>query len=780
MRIIQVSSAGVKSPFPVPSFVRDGERAFDRIEDFVRAFPNEWESGDVFVIDACYSWKGSLLTSFAGIRLLKLLRIYGFRQHCILYSFFSLHQILSLCPHSEILLSRGTTCVQLPGRIDEDLCREKSGCLCEEDVTAFFHLEALELMKTRRHSLANWWGVLRLYDVLQDFLGMLDNQLPEGLQNTLKRDSSYQGALMNHARFLGPPPPFFEDVQLESQMKEYMGALWERNLRVVYVDDEAETGWAYLLQHILYGKVRPDLFLAPGISSEGPNVESLANQVVSWKPDLLILDIRLSPEDETEPVSKLSGLTLLERLVSLEKGGRLVACPVLVFTASDKREVSEEALLRGADTVWTKEGVDEGERLSGVEYRVFSLTRFWELVKVLRRLTGPEYALLYGFLDKICCLKQEERTFWWEKSSWFPGDPKTHVPVSKEEFVRELERLFMTHKQLLSSARREVRDSLYELLMIRLGRLLEIIHPSRFEADKMLSLGKVAQEDWPVATKGFSYVSYLVFERNNFVHFDSLSEGHNMDYVRYGKNLSVFFEYLNMETERIGLVEKIKGTLESHKQGFILKEGFGSVFITCFDKGKTLTEGDTIEAEVEEISLRYPLKTVDISANTEADNQNWWTGSYRILRWGTWGVDIALSHISPRNGISFRLPFPETDVRPGMRIYFYINWQDDGGILKRCSVCRVSLLVPELAGLTYWSGQVKTVKATGDSIVRVTLEDITPPFAASFKVKPEYFIALQKDKGESQLCFLPQWMQVMTVKNPVLITGNNVNLQKDE
>ena len=178
MRIIQAATPGSWSPFPVSPFFEEGIASSVRMEDFVRDTREQWSSGDVFVIDACLSWDGCTLSSFAGIRLLKILRLLGHRQHCILYSFLPLRTLLVLCPHAEILLSGGTTVLQLPCAIDEALCRSVAGRLCEEDVTVFFRAEATELLNNKRHSLANWWGMLRVWDILHDFCGVVEDPAP--------------------------------------------------------------------------------------------------------------------------------------------------------------------------------------------------------------------------------------------------------------------------------------------------------------------------------------------------------------------------------------------------------------------------------------------------------------------------------------------------------------------------------------------------------------------------------------------------------------------------
>ena len=164
---------------------------------------------------------------------------------------------------------------------------------------------------------------------------------------------------MNHIRFQGSPPPFPTDEDLAKSLRKKMSGLkplpGRNELKVVFVDDEADKGWSYLLQIILYGRERPELFFAPDIPKDGIDVDAFAGWIRENNPDLIILDMRLTSQDESARVSSLSGLLLLDKLVS----GFVNRCPILVFTASDKRVVRDQVLNAGADAMWTKEVIYE-------------------------------------------------------------------------------------------------------------------------------------------------------------------------------------------------------------------------------------------------------------------------------------------------------------------------------------------------------------------------------------------------------------------------------------
>ena len=354
LNIVQIADPHAYSPFPASPFMAEGAGSDTRMEDWVNRHRDVWQEADIFVIDAMFSFFERDTDPFGGIKLLKLLRLSGFRQHCILYSFPSLQKILTISRHNTILLSCGTTYVKLPDPVDKKLCQEKYTQPCEENMLPYFQSEALEWLGTRRHSLANWWGLLRMYEVLNG-CGLIGSDIPQRLQDTLRRNSSYEGQLMNFVRFNGRLPRYSISADRAQVLLGRMRALWKKNLKVVYVDDCAEDGWSYLLQLVLYGKVRSDLFIVPQLPMEILDVEALSQDIVEEKPDLVLLDIRLTPEDEQADPSKLSGIALTSELVNASN-----TCPILIMTASNKRIVSEKALAAGADAVWTKEGIEEG------------------------------------------------------------------------------------------------------------------------------------------------------------------------------------------------------------------------------------------------------------------------------------------------------------------------------------------------------------------------------------------------------------------------------------
>lgn len=774
MNIIQVADPQGFYPFPASPFVAEGAGTDTRLEDWVRRHHEAWAAADIFVIDAQFSFFGRETAPFGGIRLLKLLRLSGFRQHCILYSFLSLQKILTVSRHNTILLSCGTTYVQLPDPVDEELCQAKAKIPCEEDMLPFFQAEALEYLGTKRHSLANWWGLVRMYEVL-NACGLIGDDVPRELKDTLRRDSSYEGQLMNFVRFKERQPQFTVDPERTRLLLSRMRALWKKNLKVVYVDDCADDGWAYLLQLVLYGQVNPDLFIVPEIPREGIDPAALAQEIILERPDLVLLDIRLVPEDEQAAPFALSGVLLTKALVEASN-----TCPILILTASDKRAVSESAFEAGADGVWTKEGIDEGRNLSADKYGTFSLGRIEELVMQMRRLSGFEFTLLYDGLKHINELESSEDVHWWEKDKWFPADTQERTALERSVLIGELKKLFVSHKQFMAATQPAVRTSAYDMLTIKLCRILEILHPTGFgNQTEVQTLGKVIVDTWPPFSVAATYAQHLIATRNEVVHFDSKFDFARNDALRYKNTMDAFFAYLTLPnpSERPGWAEgEIRRQTDDDGQVSYLFRG-GS-FVGRFASQQDiracehLLDGresvSHVKAALSQPTVDFNLGEVRMLENYEQDRMEYWTAAFSVLQTtGGWNVDLSLFNIVPRKDLNFRIRTANVGIQVtvGDRLYFFPKWKDLPEGRPTCSLYNVQLAPPRRMKHTYWSGCVTKVHQA-DSGTFVRLTNITPPFNARFKAVTEFLTESTDINALSRICFRPDIAQEWIPRHP--------------
>ena len=774
MHIIQAASRSAVSPFPVSGFIADTPPHPGRLEDWVRGHASDWESGDLFVIDAGFSLDGNGDSLFGGIRLLKILRLLGYRQHCILYSFLPLTDLLRLSPFNGILLSRGTTYVRLPDPIDETLCQRVVKMQCESDLLPFFRAEALELMDTGRHSLANWWGMVRFYEILRES-GLLPDGAQEELREVLERDSSYEGMVMNYVRFRGSVPDLVLDKQMSWGIQKSSQKLQKKNLKVVFVDDQASQGWSYLLQIFLYGKPDPDRFVVPALRPEGNDLDALSREIVSHDPDLVILDIRLEEGDEASRIEDLSGMRLLGRL----NGRDGCTCPILAFTASDKRHLGEKALESGADAVWTKEGIDESDSLSREEFRPFSVKRFFNLGRHLRILTDDDYNLLYESLRRIRELEKATRSYWWQTEKWYPEDRKQRKPIDKALIIDRLRQVFLTHKRLLSSTLSEVKSLTYEILSIKLCGLIELFHPLGYDADGHdIPLARVIMEDWPRRSRQYIFAMHLVYERNDLFHLTDLKASHVIKRQRYESLLDTFWAYLTADTSEEGKITALKGRLTRSEAPngediFHLETDMGRSLIPkifrqrCADLLGPSEYADGVEAVISQPFPFFQLTDVFIPGDGEETDRSW-TAAFRVGRVSAKGVELRLSEILVRKG-SFFLAEDSVPLVPGDSVYFHIHALDDGQ--KRVMHLRhVQLRKPGMLDYSFWKGTVTKVW-TYDGRLRIYLADLKPPFNAIFFVSHDFLPVLEN--AEERIGFHMDWNQDWNFEDIRLIPDEN-------
>lgn len=765
MNVIHLTRGSSRVETPFRPVVAGKDFPFMRIESFADAFCELWKDTDVIVLDALFSPDGAPEDSFGGITLLKLIRMKGLRQHAVVYSPFPLSYLLRW-GHNEILLSEGTSYEWLPERIDESVCRERAGRPAEEDLSAYFLPEYNGLLRMERHSLANWWGVLRLFHAM-DALGLVpaDGRDP-GLEEALSREGSYPGRLMRYVRFRGREPETGFSPQAADRLITRLATLRRKDPKVVYVDDQASDGWSCLLQLLIYGRERPERFAVPAIPPPGEGLEALSEAVRAESPDFVILDMRLAP-GEPEP----SGLDLL-RLLS--KPGHEIGCPVLAFTASDKRTVSDRALSIGADAVWTKEGIDESERLSPMEYGAFTTERFVSLVTIMEGFLLRERRTLYEFLRAVNELDSAPDPYWWEKERWYPGDDYVHSPVPREAVVGRLRNVYASYKLSLTSMSEVPDEKVYSKLAMELCWILEAVHSApKDDADPVNAATDVY---WPEGSEAVRLARTLVRMRNDVAHSRSFEGG------RYGPEdfervVDRLMRYLAMDTSRtVGEKILVGGLFRDADSpgGFCLRTENGRYCFGKRDEGECgKLYGNPLRERGVAATLRPPISFYDFFSFTLTRERpvrsDLWTMGVRPIMVTGYTVLLDSSAVYPREDVLFRVegPFPE-GVREGDIIRFHLFCADDRKGTSDLRVFQVGGFVPDAEGKNSWSGKVKRVIPADDGI-RVGFAVLFPPRRWSFRIPR---VQWDEEDGTARWAgFLPDWRQYPCVSRPRLVDG---------
>lgn len=144
----------------------------------------------------------------AGLRVLKLLRLKSYIQHCILYSRRSREEFLLDDPRNSIVGSQGVTFVQLGGELPlldyEKLHRQ----IAPKDMRPYFVAESMDI--DHNNSFANSWGVWKLWEVqraVENITSQKTESIERSFGNAYREMNTYSGLL---ARYLKGNP--YEDI----------------------------------------------------------------------------------------------------------------------------------------------------------------------------------------------------------------------------------------------------------------------------------------------------------------------------------------------------------------------------------------------------------------------------------------------------------------------------------------------------------------------------------------------------------------------------------------
>lgn len=321
--------------------------------------------------------------------------------------------------------------------------------------------------------------------------------------------------------------------------------LAEKRPSILFVDDQANDGWAAIFQRMLYGG-NDDAFtvLQPGTDTSVENIVHSIEKIVKLKKiDLLILDLRLKGETGSNlNINEISGIRVLKNLIANH-----LPCPVLITSASNKIWSYRETLKLGADAYWIKEGLDDNYSLEA------SIENYLRLIDLIYSISfNEEYRFLYDkLLPEMLKIKNLTTLFWWETKFWvkdsfvFKREKATIVvnkskPVNKEEILNTLNAGFDLFKKYLSEKIQKyetISISRYvgSLVIIQFSRVLEIIH--RFdESNDRFSLSEKmqAQLDDP----SYNYFSKLITIRNSATH------NFSADFTTIRNFIELFIPYL--------------------------------------------------------------------------------------------------------------------------------------------------------------------------------------------------------------------------------------------
>jgi len=125
---------------------------------------------------------------------------------------------------------------------------------------------------------------------------------------------------------------------------------WNSKITLWFVDDQAENGWKNLMSNLLE-EFEIDLICCNSVEDLKMTID-LANEKLITKPDLALVDLRLSENDltfENYKGADLSGFSALQQLLT-----NWSSLPVIIASASNKICNLEKAIEKRATGYWRK------------------------------------------------------------------------------------------------------------------------------------------------------------------------------------------------------------------------------------------------------------------------------------------------------------------------------------------------------------------------------------------------------------------------------------------
>ncbi|MDO4729367.1 MAG: hypothetical protein Q4B43_10255, partial [Bacteroidota bacterium] len=191
------------------------------VEEIEKNYPN----ASLFVININYKTENICRSQSKGIKVLKLLRLKNYNQHCILYSFFPREYFIEKDCRNLIIYSPGVSFIKLPKNFrDWNINTFLDKGEAPKDLAVYFRAESR--LPDNRHFFANWWGVWQLWQVqkaVENIAGIEKaDHIARNFGNAYKEISSYQGLL---ARYLYGHR--YDDItkklkEKENKRKEYI------------------------------------------------------------------------------------------------------------------------------------------------------------------------------------------------------------------------------------------------------------------------------------------------------------------------------------------------------------------------------------------------------------------------------------------------------------------------------------------------------------------------------------------------------------------------------
>lgn len=205
-----------------------------------------------------------------------------------------------------------------------------------------------------------------------------------------------------------------------------------KSKRILFIADEANKGWALVLQAIFELDKQDDFVIINQTVSSYEDLTKENKEIINSHFDIYLLDLRLNGDNEEDYIdpSSLSGMAILKKIKERNKGNQ-----VIMFTASNKAWTFKAMLDEGANGYYVKESPELSLPFS------FSLEAFDNFRQVC------EECLSNGYLRQVASnlnviKKTVDTEDWPLPDEFYNGQPDTYPSNSLQMIFKEADIIF--------------------------------------------------------------------------------------------------------------------------------------------------------------------------------------------------------------------------------------------------------------------------------------------------------------------------------------------------
>lgn len=501
------------------------------------------------------------------------------RLPCIVHGVFSLETALRNKPNQVILTSPGTWLVET---FDSESLKETLKQISPIDDASFsswiHRLKSTFTFESQNHSVANWWGVIKIAEVTAQLGGHPIN-LWDSLSTVLTDTDNLRAQAFNRSA-----GNHVISEALTEKIQKLRASLRIRKLRILHIDDEWEKGWSRAFAEMILYPANDELQQTSGVErkcsdeatacsyeefsipklgslrafksfpSESVDTEEFVEKIFPrlkclielWRPHLILLDLRLTGNaEEGKKISESSGVRLVKKLREFQKG-----LPIIMTTASNKAWSMSEILKSGADAYWMKEG------LTGNSPGANTIENYKMLLDFVSKATDLDYSFLRVFSEHIeKHMRITPNGRWYSNPPW----PQTLTDEEKEAHCRRIDAILSESLDLLRSyLHHEVMDYGYSgtqegrhriaSIVTHIFRAIEVIHnPSNVHRNGDPVNGALFSIKAVMDARNDTQGNKIRRIRNNFAHLNFIFNNQPVTFEDLEGYLIAVYAYLEVE-----------------------------------------------------------------------------------------------------------------------------------------------------------------------------------------------------------------------------------------